>query len=143
MTVSKVVVSRDFDGNYACDFSGEPAHEDGSDTFASTDGVTKFADSHMPKYVYYSNYGNLDSQIYLPQVLQNINKTDLGVKEAAKARTLKNLFKYVNLDLKEITEMGTETNGTPNAAQIDATAQRKKGDGNPSFASDCSFFKVV
>ncbi len=27
---------------------------------------------------------------------------------------------------KEITEMGTETNGTPNAAQIDAAAKKKK-----------------
>lgn len=68
----------------------------------------------------------MDSQIFLPQVLQNMNKTDLGVKEAAKARTLKTLFKYVNLDPKEITEMGTEINGSPNAAQIDATAKKKK-----------------
>ena len=69
----------------------------------------------MPKYGYYSNYGNLDSQIYLPSVLQNMNRTDIGVKEAAKARTLSTLFKYVNLDPKEITDVGAEGNGTPNA----------------------------
>ena len=126
VAVSEVIISRDFDGNYTYEFPNEPAHETEDDAFVSMEGVTEFIDSHMPKYVYYSNYGNLDSQIYLPQVLQNMNKTDLGVKEAAKARTLKTLFKYVNLDPKEITEMGTETNGTPNAAQIDATAKKKK-----------------
>ena len=126
VAVSEVIISRDFDGNYTYEFPNEPTHETEDDAFVSIDGVTEFIDSHMPKYVYYSNYGNLDSQIYLPQVLQNMNKTDLGVKEAAKARTLKTLFKYVNLDPKEITEMGTETNGTPNAAQIDATAKKKK-----------------
>ena len=76
---------------------------------AETKTVTDYIEAHMPKYVYYSNYGNLDSQIYLPQVLQNIGRTDLGVKEAAKARTLRTLFKFVNLDPKEITELGTET----------------------------------
>ena len=93
--VSEVIVSRDFDGKYAYEFPNEPVHEDEDDVFVSIEGVTEFIDAHMPKYVYYSNYGNLDSQIYLPQVLQNMNKTDLGVKEAAKARTLKTLFKYV------------------------------------------------
>ena len=124
--ISEVIVSRDFDGNYTYEFPNEPEHDGEEDDFIDVDGVTEYIESHMPKYVYYSNYGNLDSQIFLPQVLQNMNRTDLGVKDAAKARTLKTLFKYVNLDPKEITEMGTEINGTPNAAQIDATAKKKK-----------------
>lgn len=124
--ISDIIVSRDFDGNYTYEFPNEPEHENEDETFVLVDGVTEYIASHMPKYVYYSNYGNLDSQIFLPQVLQNMNKTDLGVKEAAKARTLKTLFKYVNLDPKEITEMGTEINSSPNAAQIDATAKKKK-----------------
>ena len=107
--VSEVIVSRDFDGNYTYKFPNEPENENENedDVFVAVDGVAEYIDSHMPKYVYYSNYGNLDSQIFLPQVLQNMNNTDLGVKETAKARTLKTLFKYVNLDPKEITEMGT------------------------------------
>lgn len=80
----------------------------------------------MPKYVYYSNYGNLDSQIYLPQVLQNIGKKDLGIKESAKARTLKTLFKFVKLDPKEITELGTETTGSLTQEQIEKIADKKK-----------------
>lgn len=93
---------------------------------AETKTVTDYIEAHMPKYVYYSNYGNLDSQIYLPQVLQNIGRTDLGVKEAAKARTLRTLFKFVNLDPKEITELGTETAGNLTQAQIDNIAKQKE-----------------
>ena len=93
---------------------------------SDTETVTDYIEEHMPKYVYYSNYGNLDSQIYLPQVLQNISKSDLGVKEAAKARTLRTLFKFVHLDPKEITDLGTETTGSLTQAQIDAMAEKKK-----------------
>lgn len=95
-------------------------------SLAETESVLEYIKTHMPKYVYYSNYGNLDSQIYLPQVLQNIGKTDLGVKEAAKARTLKTLFKFVQLDPKEITNLGTEDNGSLSPEQINVVSDKKK-----------------
>lgn len=88
--------------------------------------VQKYIIAHMPKYVYYSNYGNLDSQIYLPQVLQNIGKTDLGVKDAAKARTLKTLFNFVQLDPAEITSLGTEDNGNLSPEQVNTVSEKKK-----------------
>lgn len=91
-----------------------------------TDTVTTYIQEHMPKYVYYSNYGNLDSQIYLPQVLQNIERADLGEKDAAKARTLKTLFKFVKLDPKEITDLGTEEVGTLSQEQIERISDKKK-----------------
>ena len=100
--------------------------ESNKPVLAKTEAVTGYVKEHMPKYVYYSNYGNLDSQIYLPQVLQNIGKSDLGVKEAAKARTLRTLFKFVQLDPKEITDLGTEASGSLNQAQIDAISEKKK-----------------
>ena len=93
---------------------------------SETETVTDYVRDHMPKYVYYSNYGNLDSQIYLPQVLQNLSKSDLGVKEAAKARTLRTLFKFVQLDPKEITDLGAETTGSLTQVQIDTMAEKKK-----------------
>ena len=124
--ICSVIVSKDFDNNLFFEFPNEPEHNEGEDSFVEIDGVKAYISSHMPKYVYYSNYGNLDSQIYLPQVLQNLNNASLGVKEAAKVRTLKTLFKYVNLDPKEITDMGAETTNSPNADQIDATARKKK-----------------
>lgn len=95
-------------------------------TLSKSEKVTTYIKQHMPKYVYYSNYGNLDSQIYLPQVLQNISRTDLGVKDAAKARTLKTLFKFVQLNPKEITDLGSETNGNLSQEQIDTISDKKK-----------------
>lgn len=62
----------------------------------------------MPKFVYYSNYGNLDSEIYLPHVVENLKRQDLGAKEAAKARTLRVLFKFVRLEPDEILELGQD-----------------------------------
>ena len=64
----------------------------------------------IPKFIYYSEYGNLDSEIYLPHVIQNFERTDLGEKERAKARTLKVLFDFVDLSPTEILELGQETN---------------------------------
>ena len=95
-------------------------------SLAKTEKVIEYLKSNMPKYVYYSNDGNLDSQIYLPQVLQNIGKKDLGIKESAKARTLKTLFKFVKLDPKEITELGAETSGSLTQDQIEKIADKKK-----------------
>lgn len=62
----------------------------------------------LPTFVYYSNYGNLDSEIYLPHVVQNLKREDLGSKEAAKARTLRVLFKFVGLSPEEILELGLD-----------------------------------
>lgn len=59
----------------------------------------------MPKYVYYSNYGNLDSRIYLPTVINELNRKDLTEKEAAKVRTIKTLFDFVRLNPQEILEL--------------------------------------
>lgn len=95
-------------------------------TLDSDKTVIEYLEANMPKYVYYSNYGNLDSQIYLPQVLQNIGKKDLGIKESAKARTLKTLFKFVQLDPNEITELGTEDTGNLTQDQINKIADKKK-----------------
>jgi energy-coupling factor transporter ATP-binding protein EcfA2 len=62
----------------------------------------------LPTFVYYSNYGNLDSEIYLPHVIENMKREDLGSKEAAKARTLKVLFEFVGLQPEEILELGRD-----------------------------------
>ena len=64
--------------------------------------------SAMPEFVYYSNYGNLDSEIYLPHVVENLEREDLGPKEAGKARTLRVLFSFVQLQAEEILELGRD-----------------------------------
>lgn len=124
--VSEIIVGRDFDGNYILEFPFEGDLGEDAQPLNQREGVWEYVKNNMPKYVYYSNYGNLDAQIYLPQVLQNIDRTGLGTKEAAKARTLKTLFKFVNLSPQEITAMGNETTSNPNATQIEETAKKKK-----------------
>ncbi len=120
--LSEVVVSRDFDENYFWEFPLET--EKGDEAAALKDNITviNYLKDHMPKYVYYSNYGNLDSQIYLPTATHNIGRTGLGEKEAAKARTLNTLFRFVNLNPKEITDLGAENN-TPSE---EIAAKKKK-----------------
>lgn len=84
----------------------------------------------MPPFVYYSNYGNLDSEIYLPHVIKNMERTNLGTKEEAKARTLKVLFEFVGLSPQEILELGKDIkqDGTQPVtdAEIDAISEKKE-----------------
>lgn len=84
---------------------------------------------NLPPFVYYSNYGNLDSEIYLPHVIENLARTDLGAREEAKARTLKVLFEFVRLQPKEILELGKDlatTSPKPTDEKIREIAEKKK-----------------
>ena len=88
--------------------------------------------SAMPTFVYYANYGNLDSEIYLPHVVENLERDDLGTKEAAKARTLRVLFSFVQLQAKEILELGRDfqdpdnPNREPNDEELDKIKEGKR-----------------
>ena len=85
--------------------------------------------TNLPAFVYYSNYGNLDSEIYLPHVIQNMQRTNLGSREEAKVRTLKVLFEFVKLEPQEIQELGQElpiASQQPTEEQIKASAEKKK-----------------
>lgn len=65
--------------------------------------------SLMPNFVYYSNYGNLDTEIYLPHVIDNLERNDITGVVAAKVRTLKVLFDFIGLNPKEILELGNDS----------------------------------
>jgi ABC-type cobalamin/Fe3+-siderophores transport system ATPase subunit len=83
----------------------------------------------VPPFVYYSNYGNLDSEIYLPHVIENLKRTDLGPKEEGKARTLRVLFEFVRLKPEEILELGKDiekSSAKPSDEEIQAIAEKKK-----------------
>jgi hypothetical protein len=94
------------------------------------DEVRDYVVDSIPSFVYYTNYGNLDSEIYLPHVIQNMTREDLGSKEQAKVRTLKVLFEFVGLKPEEILELGLDfksPNGrAPNEEEIAAIAEKKK-----------------
>lgn len=98
----------------------------------ATEGLWDKFKKEMPVFLYYSNYGNLDSEIYLPHVVENLAREGLGVKEAAKARTLRVLFSFVGLNPKEILELGRDFKDPqnpgrkPSEAEIEAINLKKK-----------------
>ncbi|MFN7003327.1 MAG: ATP-dependent nuclease, partial [Roseinatronobacter sp.] len=75
---------------------------------ASRDDIRRAVIERLPRFVYYSNYGNLDSEIYLPHVVENMKRPDLGAKESAKARTLRVLFDFVGVQAQEILQLGRD-----------------------------------
>ncbi|OAB39281.1 OLD family endonuclease [Paenibacillus macquariensis subsp. defensor] len=91
-------------------------------------GVIQTVIENLPKFVYYSNYGNLDSEIYLPQIIENMTRLDVGIKEGAKARTLKVLFDFVRLKPQEILDLGKDfqLGSNPSDQQIKDVAENKK-----------------
>jgi predicted ATP-dependent endonuclease of OLD family len=77
-------------------------------SITTTQEVRNYALTKIPKFVYYSDYGNLDSEIYLPRVIEDLERTDLTESARAKARTLDVLFQYVKLSAEEIYELGND-----------------------------------
>jgi len=70
-------------------------------------GIKDLIIAEMPKFVYYSNYGNLDAQIYLPHVVKLLNGQAVpGFDNQAKVRTLRVLFDFVNLKPQEVLDLG-------------------------------------
>lgn len=74
----------------------------------TTNEVTEKILKKIPKFVYYSDYGNLDSEIFLPRVIEDLERDDLSESARAKVRTLDVLFKYVGLSPQEIYELGND-----------------------------------
>jgi ABC-type branched-subunit amino acid transport system ATPase component len=97
---------------------------------ADITGVKDLILKNLPKFVFYSNYGNLDSEIYLPHVVENLKREDLGAREAAKARTLRVLFSFVRLKPEEILELGKDfpqaANRQPTQEEIATIATKKR-----------------
>lgn len=145
-----VTVSRYYDGNYTFEFpSGNPKStkvqltskesEEGKEPLVEETIVQyDVAELHrevlntLPKFVYYSNYGNLSSKIYLPNAIKWLHgNTVEGIDiNEDQIRTLRVLFEFVNLDPKEILELGKDpkemamarngrnVNNQPSAAEI-------------------------
>ena len=74
----------------------------------TTEEIRKKVLKSIPKFVYYSDYGNLDSEIFLPRVIEDLERNDLSESARAKVRTLEVLFKYVGLSPQEIYELGND-----------------------------------
>lgn len=71
--------------------------------------VRKLMIEEMPSFVYYSNYGNLDAQIYLPHAIKWLNSEEVaGIDNSAKVRTLRVLFDFVKLNPQEVLDLGKD-----------------------------------
>jgi AAA15 family ATPase/GTPase len=123
-----VTVTRFYDGSYTFEFpSGNPIStktekvkkevEEGKEPIEE-DVIVPLKDvvlekailAELPSFVYYSNYGNLSSKIYLPNVIKWLNgQTVEGIDiNEEQVRTLRVLFEFVKLDPKEILELGKD-----------------------------------
>lgn len=133
-----VIVTRFYDGKYSVSFpNGKPAYNedenDDENVEPESDGFVKKYTSEelknavieeLPKFVYYSNYGNLSSKIYLPHVVRWLNgETITGVEiNEDQVRTLRVLFDFVNLKPEEILELGKD----PKVLAIEHTGNRNQ-----------------
>lgn len=124
---SVITVSRRYDGRTYIDFNGgypkttltrkvtettdnEQSVEKEESIDYDKDALQEEVINHLPKFVYYSNYGNLSSRIYLPHVVKWLNKQDVpGIENNEdQVRSLRVLFKFVNLKPQEILDLGND-----------------------------------
>lgn len=136
---TEISVKRNYEGSYLVNFPNEKtrkaiddlqkpaetADDAETESVLSFDDITKTFVTYLPTFVYYSNYGNLTSRIYLPNAikwLKGEKVTGVDLKED-QVRTIRVLFDYVNLQPKEILELG-----------YDATelAQRRSSEATPT-----------
>ena len=102
-------VSRTLNGKYMVEV---PIAVSGVDAQKIHDFIIRI----LPGFIYYSNYGNLDSNIYLPQMLSKFNKAGVNAVAPAKRRTIKLLLMYAGItpemlqeDLPKLTARGMLT----------------------------------
>ncbi len=91
-----------------------------------TEEQSELFQKFLPKFVYYANYGNLDSEIYLPHVIQDLKRKDTSTNKQAKIRTLKVLFDFVGLKPEEILQLGQENNTDENQIKLDANKKKER-----------------
>lgn len=59
----------------------------------------------LPVFIYFENYGILDSAVYLPRLLEDISRTP----NDPRVRTITAMFKHVGLTAQEISTLGKES----------------------------------
>lgn len=109
-----LLVKKDYLGSFYIYFSDEKCKAISEEIEGIDEELYKVICSSLPKFVYYSEYGNLDSDLYLPRVKEDLSRIDsLTGKERMKARTLKILFGHLKLNPDEILQLGREA-ASPN-----------------------------
>lgn len=148
---TEISVKKNYEGSYLVNFPDEKTKkaiadlqkpdedtdDDEAEKVLSLDEITITFVSYLPTFVYYSNYGNLTSRIYLPNAikwLKGETVTGVDLKED-QVRTIRVLFDYVNLQPKEILELGYDATelaqrrsfgATPTPAEIKKAQEDKE-----------------
>jgi len=85
--------------------------------------------SKLPVFIYFDNYGILDSAVFLPRFLEDLQKDP----HKPQVRTINAMFKHVRLDAKDIQDLGQSQSedmkrqgNQPSAEQIAKDQQRKE-----------------
>lgn len=68
------------------------------------DQAVQVIEPRLPVFIYFENYGILDSAIYLPRFLQDLSR----IPNDPRIRTVNAMFKHVGLTAQEIAELGRE-----------------------------------
>jgi predicted ATPase len=91
--------------------------------------IDEIIEGSLPVFIYFENYGILDSAIYLPRFLQDLGQTP----DDSRIRTVNAMFKHVGLMAQEIAELGLERaqqertqNREPTVEMIEQDQQRKE-----------------
>ena len=146
---TEITLKRFYDGHYLFQYSIDPIldnddNEDFEDEEQDDNAKPKTIQDlndiileEIPKFVYYSNYGNLSSKIYLPFVIKwlrggKVPGFDVNEEQV---RTLRVLFDFVNLDPEEILELGKDPkevaaarNGNINAQPTEQEIKKAEDD---------------
>jgi len=96
---------------------------------APVDQVKALIEEHLPVFIYFENYGILDSAIYLPRFLSDLERAP----NDPHIRTVNAVFRHVSLTAREISELGREQaqqvraqNQAPTEEVIAQDQQRKE-----------------
>jgi AAA15 family ATPase/GTPase len=79
---------------------------------------------NLPVFIYFDDYGVLDSAIYLPRFLEDVKRTP----NESRTRTIAAMFKHVNVSPEKITELGREKAATAKHAGQVPTPAAIEGD---------------
>lgn len=123
-----LLIKKDYNGYFYIYVSNKKCEEK-TDDLQKLIGKELFVEicKRIPKFVYYSSYGNLDSDLYLPHVKDDLDRIEtLSGKELIKARTLKILFGHLNLNPDEILALGQESKPNDEHEQKTADAIDKE-----------------
>ena len=81
-------------------------------------------ESELPVFIYFENYGILDSAVYLPRFLEDLER----LPDEARIRTINAMFKHVGLDAQDIAELGQEEAAEARQAKQKVTPAMIKSD---------------